>query len=287
MIWPCVGVVAPRKSVIITVVIVEDERIDMVRSFEKLGPPAQFRQRDKLIIEWCEITTAYMSKLVGDDNEDFETLLSMWNAAATENWKTCTQSLRVRLSLDDIELDCDSIRSTPLLQNISMDSTVEDSIDTCTTKSVTKSLSSHSCDNPLAAEVENLRRRVEELTAERYILENQLEQSQAELCEARATSSRVIHKYQLRQTLICGRCFLPFSSKIASDSSPISSQACGHSVCRKCLTQQQQGSHSISSVFSCQPPTYSGVCPICYAPKAFLEHNVNESLCSVLSLMEK
>mmetsp|Transcript_5645 Transcript_5645/g.13020 ORF Transcript_5645/g.13020 Transcript_5645/m.13020 type:complete len:195 (-) Transcript_5645:1778-2362(-) len=94
----------------------------------------------------------------------------------------------------------------------------------------------------LQAEVENLRRKCEQLTAERYIMEGQLKEARHEKEKeeqlAKQKSTGTVHKFQLQQTMRCPMCTKVFRSIPSSLNAPIVSQACGHSVCRNCCHQR-------------------------------------------------
>jgi hypothetical protein len=157
----------------------------------------------------------------------------------------------------------------------------------------------------LQSEVDNLRRKCEELTAERYILEQQLEEAeekQSLACSNGGGGS--VHKFQLQQTMRCGHCLKLFKSDPSSLLAPISSQTCGHSICRNCCYRrtgrrgnrnQRHPKQSLTSdLLVCVGDIQSmssfedDSCPICYAPSAFggSKLHVNQSLCLVLKLLD-
>jgi hypothetical protein len=164
-------------------------------------------------------------------------------------------------------------------------------------------------EHSLEAEVERLTHKCEELIAERYIMEGQLQEASEK--EERSSSSRcsggshgngTIHKFQLQQTMRCGYCLKVFKSDQSSLNTPIASQSCGHSICRNCCHERLSTSRKArrrrrnknmdssqrlrstirSDLFLCvgdMNQVYSSSsddenddcesCPICRAPKAF------------------
>ena len=102
----------------------------------------------------------------------------------------------------------------------------------------------------LQAEVEDLRQKCEQLTAERYIMEGQLKEARNKNEErSRSNDSDndngkggAVHKFQLQQTMRCGFCMKVFKSSPSSLNTPIASQACGHSICRNCCHQRLSSS---------------------------------------------
>jgi hypothetical protein len=67
-IWPSVGIVDPRSTVSVLIVLLEHAKVDLVHSFEKLGPLAEFT------IEWCEEPDELFGQLCGDENQDHEVI---------------------------------------------------------------------------------------------------------------------------------------------------------------------------------------------------------------------
>lgn len=91
----------------------------------------------------------------------------------------------------------------------------------------------------LQAEIEELRRNCEKLTAERYIMEGQLKEARLGNKDNEQRSSDqqnigTVHKYQLQQSMTCTSCTKVFKSNPSSGNAPIASQSCGHSICRNC-----------------------------------------------------
>lgn len=295
MIWPSIGLVKPQSTISVSVFLLDEAKQDLLNSFRTLGPAAEFRCTDTLSIEWCGAPSDFCNQLTADHEQDMETLLSYWNSCMKNEGWTCEQCyLRVRVSVDDDNRRRYERISEPVSPNHSFD-TRNDEISSPSSDAV-----SHKYNEmleALQAEVENLRRKCEEMTAERYILEQQLE-------EVRERNSLgcggAIHKFQLQQTMRCGNCLKVFRSDPNSLLAPIASQSCGHSICRNCCYQRssrykRHTRHSLSSdllmcvgdLQSLALEDYS--CPICQAPSAFegSKLNVNHSLCLVLHLLDK
>jgi hypothetical protein len=260
-IWPSVGIVDPRFSVSVLIVLLEHAKADLVHSFEKLGPLAEFRQRDKFTIEWCEAPDGLFGQLCGDENQDHEILSSFWNHQHTTEYPIPHQHqpLRVRFSVNDKPTDL----HPSIAPCVSMDTSHE-------------SEGPKSKEGALLKEVDNIRRQCEELKVERLILENELEEGRQEKRESRGAGA--LHKFRLQQTLRCGRCYQMYSKSPQSPAAPIVSQACGHTVCRSCVNRG-------NGMFHCDGR--GAACPFCHVPNAFDEElHVNHSLCAVISLLD-
>ena len=99
MIWPNVGIIQPRSTEIVSIVLLDQERNEISRNLEKLGQPAQFQQDDKFVVEWCAVSNEFCTELLnGDPDNDIETLQSLWNAAHDLDEKIYKRSIRVRIS---------------------------------------------------------------------------------------------------------------------------------------------------------------------------------------------
>jgi MSP (Major sperm protein) domain len=303
MIWPSVGVVKPQSTASVTVFLLDGAKQSLLDSFEKLGPAGEFRCTDTLSIEWCGVPTHFCNQLTDDHDQDLETLLSYWNSCHKNEGWACEQSyLRVRVSVDDNDShhrqgipEHDTIRpSVAHRPRASLAQKV--TLTTSSSSSVSCSSQVDETHKVLQAEIENLRRKCEEITAERYLLEQQLED-----VRERGSPSRggAIHKFQLQQTMRCGHCLKVFRSDPNSLMAPIASQSCGHSICRNCCfrrssPKRRSPKHSLSSdLLMCVGDMQSlsfddDSCPICQAPSAFgnSKLHVNQSLCLVLKLLD-
>lgn len=335
MVWPSVGVIRPQSSVSVRVFLVDGAKQDLLNLFEKLGPAAEFRQKDKLWIEWCGAPTDFCNQLTGKQDDDLETMWSFWNnCQKNDAWSSEQSFLRVRVSANTQESpqqlhhlrhhqhqklqqvqqlsyapysyhtptreDVHAGTKTPttlMSSSVSRKIPSSTSMDTVSTVASTVPSIASEMEQRLQAEVENLRRKCEELTAERYIIEQQLEEERQRHSPLR---NGAIHKFQLQQTLRCGSCLKVFKSNPSSLLAPIASQACGHSICRNCCYRrsQPQPRHSLSSdLLMCVDMSQlsDDSCPICHIPHAFDAHgsgglggklHVNQSLCTVLKLLD-
>lgn len=305
MVWPSVGVVRPMSTVSISVFFVEDAKRELLNLFDKLGPAAEFRQQDSLLIEWCGVPSDFCSQLTGDHDADLETLSSYWNTCRqNDGWTSEEAFLRVRVSVDgrdqssaaqkamiqspgiSIPTRSDGSDGTPSRQQRLMREGQDGTVAVVDAKqSETEML--------LLSEVDNLRRKCEELTAERLIMEKLLEEARERESPAR---SGAIHKFQLQQTMRCGGCLEVFKSDPSSLRAPILSRSCGHSICRNCCYRTARAKrHSLSSdllmcVGDIIQVRHEGddACPICKAANAFGSDrlHVNQSLCLVLKLLD-
>jgi hypothetical protein len=300
MIWPSVGVVEPQNTKSVTVFLLDDAKQELLESFRKLGPAAEFLCADTILIDWCAVPTDFCNQIAEDHDEDLEILLSYWNSCDNDEGWSCEKSyLRVRVSVDERDKEGIS-RHLSASPRRAIVSGTHDNVPHFTQHGSTWSTSPSEMDDHhkmLQAEIENLRRKCEEMTAERYILEQQLEDARER--ENPNCRGGAIHKFQLQQTMRCGRCLKVFRSDASSGMAPIASQSCGHSICRNCCFHRlsryrRKPKHSLSSdLLMCVGDMQSmslddDSCPICHAPAAFGGHklHVNHSLCLVLKLLD-
>jgi hypothetical protein len=300
MVWPSVGVVKPQNTTSVTVFLLDDAKQGLLESFRKLGPAAEFLCTDTLLIDWCAVPTDFCNQLAENHDQDLEILLSYWNSCRKDEGWSCEKSyLRVRVSVDDRNKQVASphVSASPVRAIVSE---TYENVPHSTPFGSAWSTSPFEMDDSykmLQAEIENLRRKCEEMTAERYILEQQLEDARER--ESPNCGGGAIHKFQLQQTMRCGRCLKVFRSDANSVMAPIASQSCGHSICRNCCfgrssRYRRRPKHSLSSdLLMCVGDMQSfsfedDSCPICHAPAAFAgpKLHVNHSLCLVLKLLD-
>lgn len=302
MVWPSVGLVKPQCTMSVSVFFVEDAKRDLLDLFRKLGPAAEFRQQDSLMVEWCGVPTDFCNQLTDDHDTDLETLSSYWNTCRkNEGWASEQSILRVRVSVNDKD---QSSAHRGRIQRLGHDAPTM-SGDNGATSSPLRNVQHDGhrgivaygsmlseTEQLLQAELENLRGRCEELTAERLIMEQQLEEARERISPPR---SGAIHKFQLQQTMRCGACLQVFKSDPSSLRAPIASRACGHSICRNCCYRRARAQrHSLSSdLLMCVGDMGDAnhghdSCPICDAPNAFGNDrlHVNQSLSLVLKLLD-
>ncbi len=245
------------------------------------------------------------------------TTISMSPASSTSRSPERNRSNQ-KTAVDVIPSTAPSPKAVPYNENKNNDKEIS-CMDTVSTRSETEQL--------LQAEVEELRRKCEKLTAERYIMEGQLKEArQRNKIDEQRTNDRhdvgTIHKFQLIQATRCAICSKAFKPNPSSPNVPISSQTCGHSICRSCchkrlsaarrhrdestLNSSEHLRNTISrDLFMCGMGNMSHVyspsfdehqrlvhecesCPICSTPRGFRpgKLNTNESLCTVLELLQ-
>ena len=91
--------VALGQEVTVWIILLEQARNKLKESFERLGPLAEFRQLDKMHIEWCRLPETMHKEICGDEDQDFEILTTFWNSkgyALSAPVISSREALRVR-----------------------------------------------------------------------------------------------------------------------------------------------------------------------------------------------
>eukprot|EP00934_Nitzschia_sp_Nitz4_P004249 Nitzschia sp. Nitz4//scaffold14_size191712//115389//116134//NITZ4_001733-RA/size191712-exonerate_est2genome-gene-0.137-mRNA-1//1//CDS//3329536957//4239//frame0 len=103
-VYPSYGVVQPEGSTPVHIVLLEHAKTDLQSSFQRQGPLAEFRQMDKIVIEWCRAPDSLYNQLCGEEDQDLEVLSSFWNTNGYDFGApviSSKKSLRVRFSVDE------------------------------------------------------------------------------------------------------------------------------------------------------------------------------------------
>lgn len=251
----------------VAIVLLEHARNKLKNSFKRLGPLAEFRQMDKIHIEWCKLPDTIHKEICGEEDQDFEILTTFWNSngyALSAPVISSREALRVRFSDEEVLSTAEPTSST-----ISMDGS--SSNDGCISPSGPQEVSIESEEfGHYEVEVQAMTHFEEERPTTKSNPIN--------------SSSQNIKRSSLEESLQCGCCHQLFSRDPLDPRIPILSRACGHSVCRSCVTIRMKNVGIYPSAGMPQ-----GVeCPLCNAPSAFGQvFDINHSLCAVIGLLDR
>lgn len=189
LVRPNQGIVAPGGSETITIVLVEKDKHQLLQQFMRIGQEALAHSKDKFLVQSCTVDQEFadfynkkkveIDDIVGDQQEASkvgkeltESLTGMWNAASSGadvpifNIKLQVKHIAAASAGADGKAAAGS-RSVPTKEKISLDAMTADQ---------------------MFAEITSLRRKYDELvtfsvnlTAERDILNNTLEQTKRDL----------------------------------------------------------------------------------------------------------
>lgn len=289
----------PGSSVIVSVVLLERARLELENAFGEVGPIAEFRQTDKIVVEWCRAPEAVYRRLMGDDSEkDFEILSTFWNTKGYEFSTpvvTARQPMLVRFSMSappSSAIDKQVISNSGMvLPAVSLDESTDHQPDPSITCDDSLMLSMSTWDEDSAVRFHEDRggifpKRPSHISSHKSITNQARALVPASphpmTPDAASSSKSTIHKFQLQQTLRCGGCYEVFSRDPEQLTIPVMSQACGHTICRGCVVRKADEHFSFTQTYQ---NTVS--CPLCNVPHAFsLELHINHSLCAVIALID-
>jgi vesicle-associated membrane protein-associated protein A len=188
LVRPNQGIVAPGTSEIVNIVLVEKDKQMLLQSFDRLGQSALDHSKDKFLVQSCIVDEAYAkdyvaqkSKLNDDHTADgvkagkdlAESLTSMWNAASSGEDQIFNKKLQVRHVVAPSAEG--KAGSAPVGSSAKAQLSDKTSLENMTQEQ-------------MFMEISSLRRKYDELvtfsvnlTAERDILNNTLEQTKRDL----------------------------------------------------------------------------------------------------------
>jgi hypothetical protein len=187
LVRPNQGLIAPGGSETISILLVEKDKQILLQSYERLGQSGLDHSKDKFLVQSCVVSSAFASKAAGDSNEMYEALTTMWNSVTSGGSTTplFNKKLHVRHVVQDPGTTATS-RAAPV---------------SFKPESASKSNMENMTQDQLVAELSNLRRKYDELvsfsvnlTAERDILSNTLEQTKRDFNREMAARSALENK---------------------------------------------------------------------------------------------
>lgn len=179
LVRPNQGVLSPGGSEQVQILLVERDKIALLQTYQRLGQTALDHSKDKFLVQSCIVDEAFVQTY---RESGYEVLTTMWNNIAQANNAVANKKLHVK------HVVTSASQASPATAAAPFSSTNEDS----TAKKDISNLSNEQ----LTAEIHNLRRKYDELvafsvnlTAERDILNNTLEQTKRDLNRARNSGS--------------------------------------------------------------------------------------------------
>ena len=188
LVRPNQGLIAPKGSETISILLVEKDKQILLQSYERLGQSGLDHSKDKFLVQSCVVNSSFAAKAGGDSNELYEALTSMWNSVTSGGSTTplFNKKLHVRHVVQDSAAAPSTSRAAPVsfkpegASNANMENMSQEQ---------------------LMSELSNLRRKYDELvsfsvnlTAERDILSNTLEQTKRDFNREMAARSALENK---------------------------------------------------------------------------------------------
>jgi hypothetical protein len=186
---PNQGLLAPKGSETISILLVEKDKQILLQSYERLGQSGLDHSKDKFLVQSCAVGPAFGAKANGDSAELYDALTSMWNSVTSGG---------SAMSLFNKKLH---------VRHVVQDGGAKSAMTTSTTvppaklEGASKSNMEKMTQEQLVTEMTNLRRKYDELvsfsvnlTAERDILSNTLEQTKRDFNREMAARSALENK---------------------------------------------------------------------------------------------
>jgi MSP (Major sperm protein) domain len=189
LVRPNQGLIAPDCSETISILLVEKDKQILLQSYDRLGQSGLDHSKDKFLVQSCIVNSAFSAKLRGDSNELYEALTSMWNSVTAGGSTTplFNKKLHVRHTV------AEGGGAATTSRGVTAASFKPEGASTANLDNMTQ--------DQLTSELSNLRRKYDELvsfsvnlTAERDILSNTLEQTKRDYNREMAARSALENK---------------------------------------------------------------------------------------------
>lgn len=188
LVRPNQGLIAPGSSETISILLVEKDKQMLLQSYERLGQSGLDHSKDKFLVQSCTVDNSFAAKKSGSQTELYDALTSMWNSVTSSGSSSTLQNKKLH-----VRHVVDSSASGASAANVpSGPPTLE--------STPHSNLTDMSADQ-ISSELSNLRRKYDELvsfsvnlTAERDILSNTLEQTKRDYNREMAARSALENK---------------------------------------------------------------------------------------------
>ena len=190
MVRPNQGLIAPGGSETISILLVEKDKQILLQSYERLGQSGLDHSKDKFLVQSCTVGPAFAAKASGESSELYDALTAMWNGV-TSGGSTApimNKKLHVRHVVQEGGAAGTPSNVLPRSPAPKLEGAPNSNMDNMSQEQ-------------LANELGNLRRKYDELvsfsvnlTAERDILSNTLEQTKRDFNREIQTRSALENK---------------------------------------------------------------------------------------------
>lgn len=189
LVRPNQGLVAPKGSEQISILLVDKDKQALLQSYERLGQSGLDHSKDKFLVQSCAVGANFAAKATGDTTELYDALTSMWNSVTAGG--SSTQVYNKKLHVRHVVQESSGPKSAPMGT-----ASPPAKLDPASASSMEKM-----SQEQLFTELTNLRRKYDELvsfsvnlTAERDILSNTLEQTKRDFNREMAARSALENK---------------------------------------------------------------------------------------------
>jgi len=189
LVRPNQGLIAPKGSEQISILLVDKDKQTLLQSYERLGQSGLDHSKDKFLVQSCAVDAAFAAKGNGDSSELYDALTSMWNGVTSGG--TSAQVYNKKLHVRHVVQESSGAKSAApaAVPPTKLDPTSGSNMEKMSQEQ-------------LVTELTNLRRKYDELvsfsvnlTAERDILSNTLEQTKRDFNREMAARSALENKH--------------------------------------------------------------------------------------------
>lgn len=195
LVRPNQGLIAPGTSETISILLVEKDKQVLLQSYERLGQSGLDHSKDKFLVQSCTVDKSFAAKKSGSQADLYDALTTMWNSVTSGGSSAALQNKKLHVR--------HVVNPSPASQNTSAKSSAPSG-----TRGIAPKLETTQHSNmgdmsaeQISSELSNLRRKYDELvsfsvnlTAERDILSNTLEQTKRDYNREMAARSALENK---------------------------------------------------------------------------------------------
>lgn len=185
---PNQGLIAPKGSETISILLVDKDKQTLLQSYERLGQSGLDHSKDKFLVQSCPVGAAFAAKANGDASELYDALTSMWNTVTSGS--SAAQVYNKKLHVRHV------VQESSVAKAAVPTAVPPTKLDPASNSNMEKM-----SQEQLVTELTNLRRKYDELvsfsvnlTAERDILSNTLEQTKRDFNREMAARSALENK---------------------------------------------------------------------------------------------
>jgi hypothetical protein len=189
LVRPNQGLISPKGSEQISILLVEKDKQTLLQSYERLGQSGLDHSKDKFLVQSCAVGPTFVAQANGDPTEVYNALTSMWNSVASGG--NATPVFNKKLHVRHV------VQESAKTVTPAATAAAPSKLDPASATSMEKM-----SQEQLITELTNLRRKYDELvsfsvnlTAERDILSNTLEQTKRDFNREMAARSALENKH--------------------------------------------------------------------------------------------
>ena len=190
LVRPNQGLIGPGGSETISILLVEKDKQILLQSYERLGQSGLDHSKDKFLVQSCAVGSSFAAKASGDSAELYDALTSMWNSVTSGG--SASSLSNKKLHVRHVVQEGGGAKPAE---------TTSRAVPPPALEGASNAKVENMSQEQLVTELTNLRRKYDELvsfsvnlTAERDILSNTLEQTKRDFNREMAARSALENK---------------------------------------------------------------------------------------------